>query len=311
MNVFNQLNTSVADQNYLSALTSDLKRVIIAFVPLPYRVPLRMVAREWRALIPNDADYQKALPLVGAAAAKAGLIHILTWGPTVRIRLDKTACVAATEGGQLSTLKWLRDKNLPCGFSCYDAAGKNGQIELLKWLLSVRPSMDEMDDLNGEVVGFQWAGFGRALEQAVEYGQLAFLKEAALLPLFRRRLAGSHCDHLVGKAAIHNHFDVTKWLVEEQHISIRTSAEECIRAIKYGNLDYFIWLLPKCSEVFGALGLVSMSCVAAKYGHLHLLKWAHENQHSPLTFNNIIREGADHPEVVAWAQGILNQETTS
>jgi len=127
-------------------------------------------------------------------AAMQGHINVLDWLRSKGYEFDSGACQGAAEGGQLETLKWLRNLDPPCPWNeaAPETAIERGHLEVLKWL---------------KRSGCPWPW--DAVSTAARCGQIEILE---WLRSEGERFTGAACCNAAGSAIGNRRLKTLKWL---------------------------------------------------------------------------------------------------
>lgn len=170
-------------------------------------------------------------------------------------------CVIAAKYSQFEILKWLRQLDPPCNWSCdvYHHAIHNKQYEIIKWARYQDPPCPHN------------------LSQcflATEIGDLYCLKllrenDHNNMPLF------PWVEHEIYEKAINNnHFEIVKWLRTNRNSICYTNSNVCIYAARANNLEILQFLRSEYNE-YPPCPWDNRICIRACINNnLELLQWA-------------------------------------
>jgi hypothetical protein len=85
---------------------------------------------------------KKAVLSICDLAAKSGDLEKLKWAiKELKVPVDENMSLAASAGGSLEVLQWLRSQNPPCPWNAgvCSGAAENGQMHVLRWLRAQDP----------------------------------------------------------------------------------------------------------------------------------------------------------------------------
>ncbi|KAE9115371.1 hypothetical protein PF010_g9352 [Phytophthora fragariae] len=231
-----------------------------------------------------------------SVAAERGHVETMDYLYNLGFACDfDNAMVAAVEGGQASSVKWLLS-NHTYGVKSIktmrviDRGAEHGHLEVLKMFNEL--SSYECADAKRRRVGVSdswWTIVVDPMYFAAKGGHLEVLKWFQVNRMQK-------CDtDTMDTAAMYGHLEVVKWL----HLN---RSEGCTRDAMnaHGHLEVVQWLYLNYSE--------STACSfamydAAAFGHLQIVKWLYENCPSPFSrkaIDRAVRSG--HLRVASWLQ---------
>ncbi|KAE8990599.1 hypothetical protein PR003_g22603 [Phytophthora rubi] len=218
-------------------------------------------------------------------------------------KLGPTACafgnamIAAVEGGQTSSVKWLLsnhvyDVNSMKGIRAIDRSAENGHLEILKMFHEL--SSYECVEAKRRKVGVSdswWSVAVDPLYSAAKGGRLEVLK------WFQSNRMQKCYAGAMDIAATYGHLEIVKWLHLNRFEGCTSDAMN--GAAAHGHLEVVQWLYSNYSDRCTRRAMYD----AAEFGQLQIVKWLYENcpmSHSRMAIDKAIRSG--HLRVAIWLQ---------
>ncbi|KAL6054459.1 Ankyrin repeat domain-containing protein [Balamuthia mandrillaris] len=235
-------------------------------------------------------------------AAMNGHLHVLQWARAHGCPWNEDTCSEAALNGHLHVLQWARAQGCPWDMWTCARAAWNGHLDVVKWAQENRCTWDETTSAN-----------------AAHSGCLDILQWV--------RENGCPWDHSTCyKAASNGHVEVLKWAWEQ---GCPHNAWNLLQAAHSGCLPVLKWAynnswpvrqeIPMAALLSGRLQIVrflketptlwphvkdKLCDTATARGHLHILRWAHEQEEdipwSAATCAKAARGG--HLAVLKWAR---------
>ncbi|KAL6047441.1 Ankyrin repeat domain containing protein [Balamuthia mandrillaris] len=233
-------------------------------------------------------------------AAKGGHLHVLQWlfqraQSWQRKGFVKDTCHAAAIAGHTHILKWVAHTPLLHGpgdalsGQIVEAAALGGQLETLKWMKDEMDKAAAKEETGREQLEYYAECVFRA---AAAGGHLHLLRWVASSEL---GCAPKGDPHIYYWAASGGRLDVLQWLHDDLGIHYDGSKYACYQAATAGHLDALRWLLARGGKLDETL-----SAFAAKAGHLPVLQWLFE-QGCPWNDSAVGDvAGRGHTDVLRW-----------
>ena len=269
------------------------------------KVPMKAAALGRVDLLAVAQDFEcPFVRKVGIQAAKHGQLSALKYARAQGSAIDVRTANAAASNGHVHVLKWLiHERCLVDEGTCYTAS-RNGHFDGLESLRSVGCAWDmltccaaarwgRLDVVTWAESGLQHDAAVTILRSAAEGGHLQIVKQM----YEKMQSVGSSIDTGVcSAAAAGGHIHVLEWAREQ---GCKWNANTARAAALHGRLNVFVWGVEKscyvCREasvlrwaaVSGCIDLLrwmsvngfeydsGLSKLAVRWGHLHVLKWAH------------------------------------
>ena len=209
--------------------------------------------RMFKAVIRSQVDTFQALDLHRDAiqAAEYGYLDILKWyiDNGNSCMFNPITLEGAALNGHLHVIQWAYESGYPVGCNVLEKAALNGHIHILKWAL------ESTFIITNEKI----------CENAALNGHLECL-------MYARDMGVKFCSRKCTKnAAINSHLHILKWAVENGLI-----LSDCICRVAAGNGRLDVLEFASINETI-RLRKQGVPEMASEHGHLHILKWAHEN----------------------------------
>lgn len=242
--------------------------------------------------------------------AKSDNLKLLKYAKEKSIPFDEWTCAYAAESPkdkEYKMLKWLRLSGCPWNRWTLINIARNGDFDILKWALQENcPITDDPEIKRSDKHDLPLASFAAQSGNFKMFMYLVnnnfywkdtltarFAVESGNLEMIRYVLQNNcpYNNNLTSVAAENKHFDIVKILYSQGH---PLDNNVFYSAIQYGDHEMVKWLYErKCGG--------EESCnIAAKYGHLDILKWLRSEK---FYWNYLTcKEAADnnHLEILKW-----------
>ncbi|KAL6069074.1 Ankyrin repeat domain containing protein [Balamuthia mandrillaris] len=232
-------------------------------------------------------------------AAKGGHLHVLQWlfqraQSWQRTGFVKDTCHAAAIAGHTHILKWVAHTPLLHGpgdalsGQIVEAAALGGQLETLKWMKEEIDKEAAKEETGREQLEYYTECVFRA---AAAGGHLHLLRWVVTELGF----APKGDPYIYYRAASGGRLDVLQWLHDDLGIHYDGSKYACYQAATAGHLDALRWLLVRGGKLDETL-----SAFAAKAGHLRVLQWLFEQgcPWNDSAVGDVVGRG--HTDVLRW-----------
>jgi len=257
-----------------TAVTSDeVTQMVLPFVCQSW---LAYVS-SWQRPVPpsrSATDHKEVLERIANKMAQAGWVSLLKWWMCdLKYPADKAIFRYAAGGGQVETMKWLKENGFELveSLCLCSAAARGGHLEALKWLREneclVSAATCTAAATGNHLEALKWLseigcqGNEETFRHAAGVGNIEMLKWL--------KETGCEWDHFaISEAALVGNIEVMKWL-RENGCPFNESA--CTAAAHEGHLDALKWLREQGCPW-------GQTCVgAANGGQMEILRWAIAN----------------------------------